>query len=151
MNRAGWRATGVLTQYRESARPSYPATHSWESPGWLLATFAQLRLGELAALTRDRLDLDNCQVRVTDAKSSAGNRIVTFPVEIVPEMREHLAVTQLPVRRASFSSGRRAAGCAETTSTRSGAPHVPPLASLTPTFTTFAILAARSPRLLEQP
>jgi integrase len=57
----------------------------------LLATFAQLRLGELAALTRDRLDLATCQVRVTDAKSSAGNRIVTFPVEIVPELREHLA------------------------------------------------------------
>ncbi len=57
----------------------------------LLATFAQLRLGELAALTRDRLDLAHCQGRVTDAKSPAGNRVVTFPVETVAELREHLA------------------------------------------------------------
>ena len=47
--------------------------------------------GHPAALTRDRLDLDNCQVRITDAKSSAGNRIVTFPTEIVPELSEHLS------------------------------------------------------------
>jgi integrase len=56
----------------------------------LLATFAQLRLGELAGLTRDRLDLAACEVRITDAKSPAGNRTVTFPVELVPELREHL-------------------------------------------------------------
>jgi len=56
----------------------------------LLATFAQLRLGELASLTRNRIDLAACQVRVTDAKSPAGNRTVTFPAEIVPELREHL-------------------------------------------------------------
>jgi integrase len=56
----------------------------------LLATFAQLRLGELASLTRNRLDLATCQVRVTDAKSPAGNRTVTFPAEIMPELREHL-------------------------------------------------------------
>ncbi len=56
----------------------------------LLATFAQLRFGELAGLTRDRLDLDACQVKVTDAKSTAGNRTVTFPADLVPELREHL-------------------------------------------------------------
>jgi integrase len=56
----------------------------------LLATFAQLRLGELAGLTRDRIDLDRCEVRITDAKSPAGNRTVTFPAEIVPELRFHL-------------------------------------------------------------
>jgi integrase len=56
----------------------------------LLATFAQLRLGELASLTRNRLDLATCQVRVTDAKSPAGNRTVTLPAEIMPELREHL-------------------------------------------------------------
>ncbi len=56
----------------------------------LLATFAQLRLGELASLTRNRLDLAACQVRVTDAKSPVGNRTVTFPAEIMPELREHL-------------------------------------------------------------
>jgi integrase len=56
----------------------------------LLATFAQLRLGELAGLTRDRLDLTACEVRITAAKSSAGNRTVIVPAEIVSEMREHL-------------------------------------------------------------
>ncbi len=33
----------------------------------LLATFAQMRFGELAGLTRDRLDLDRCEVRITEA------------------------------------------------------------------------------------
>jgi integrase len=56
----------------------------------LLATFAQLRLGELAGLTRDHIDLQRCEVRITDAKSPAGNRTVTFPAEIVPELRFHL-------------------------------------------------------------
>jgi integrase len=62
----------------------------------LLATFAQLRLGELAALTRDRIDLATCQVRVTDAKSRAGNRTVTFPAEIVSGLREHLCIYAAP-------------------------------------------------------
>jgi integrase len=70
----------------------------------LLATFAQLRLGELAGLTRDRLDLDNCQVRITGAlvqpdkgnlrmeapKSRASKRTLSFPAEIRPELQEHL-------------------------------------------------------------
>jgi integrase len=62
----------------------------------LLATFAQLRLGELAGLTRDRLDLAACQVRITDAKSTAGNRTVTFPDELAPELREHLRCYAAP-------------------------------------------------------
>jgi integrase len=62
----------------------------------LLATFAQLRLGELAGLTRDRLDLAGCRVRVVDAKSPAGNRTVTFPAEICPELREHLRCYAAP-------------------------------------------------------
>jgi integrase len=70
----------------------------------LLATFAQLRLGELAGLTRDRLDLDTCQVRITGAlvqpdrgelrmeppKSRAGRRTLSFPAEIRPDLQEHL-------------------------------------------------------------
>ena len=35
----------------------------WRAPA-LLATFAQMRFGELAGLTRDRLDLDNCEIRI---------------------------------------------------------------------------------------
>jgi len=70
----------------------------------LLATFAQMRLGELAGLTRDSLDLDTCQVRITGAlvqpdkgslrmeppKSRAGRRSLTFPAEIRPDLQEHL-------------------------------------------------------------
>ena len=70
----------------------------------LLATFANLRFGELAGLRRDQLDLDKCLVRVAvstaemddgrliDAgpKSRAGTRTVAFPREIVPELRWHL-------------------------------------------------------------
>jgi integrase len=91
----------------------------WHRALVLLATFAQLRLGELAGLTRDRFDLSRCEVRVTDAKSHAGNRTVTFLAETVPELREHLARYAAPARPASSSSGQRAAGSAETTSTRS--------------------------------
>ena len=70
----------------------------------LLATFANLRFGELAALRRGQLDLDACEVRVeasTSAlndgtlidgtpKSRAGLRTVSFPADIVPELAEHL-------------------------------------------------------------
>jgi integrase len=70
----------------------------------LLATFANLRFGELAALRRDQVDLDKCEVRVTaslsemddgrlidgDPKSRAGNRTVSFPADIVPELADHL-------------------------------------------------------------
>jgi integrase len=70
----------------------------------LLATFANLRFGELAALRRDQLDLDTCEVRVTASmaqmndgrlidggpKSRAGNRTVSFPADIVPELADHI-------------------------------------------------------------
>jgi len=70
----------------------------------LLATFANLRFGELAALRRVQVDLDACEVRVTeslsemddgrlmdgDPKSAAGTRTVSFPAEIVPELADHL-------------------------------------------------------------
>jgi integrase len=70
----------------------------------LLATFAQMRLGELAGLRRDHLDLDAYEVRITETlvqpdkggliteppKSRAGKRTLTFPAEIVPDLRRHL-------------------------------------------------------------
>jgi integrase len=68
----------------------------WHRALVLLATFAQLRFEELASLTRNRLDLGRCEVRVTEAKSRAGNRTVTFPAEIVPDLRAHLAAYAAP-------------------------------------------------------
>jgi integrase len=76
----------------------------------LLATFAQMRFGELAGLTRNRLDLDNCVIRVTEAliepgkghllteppKSRAGKRSISFPAELVPELRAHLDAYAAP-------------------------------------------------------
>ncbi len=70
----------------------------------LLATFASLRFGELAALRRGDIDLEHCCVRVSrslvqmndgkiteaEPKSRAGRRVVAFPHEIVPELRWHL-------------------------------------------------------------
>jgi integrase len=70
----------------------------------LLATFASLRFGELAALRRQQLDLDHCSVKIAvstaetddgrlidhDPKSQAGCRTVAFAKEIVPELRLHL-------------------------------------------------------------
>jgi integrase len=70
----------------------------------LLATFASLRFGELAALHRCDIDLKRCCVRVarslvqmndgklteSEPKSRAGRRVVSFPREIAPELRWHL-------------------------------------------------------------
>ena len=70
----------------------------------LLATFANLRWGELAGLRRKDLDLDSATVRVTASlaelntgglvddtpKSAAGRRTVAFPPELVPDVRAHL-------------------------------------------------------------
>jgi integrase len=70
----------------------------------LLATFANLRFGELAGLHRHQVDLDAREVRVNastsemndgrlidgDPKSRAGTRTVSFPADIVPELADHL-------------------------------------------------------------
>ena len=70
----------------------------------LLATFANLRFGELAGLRRNQIDLEACAVRVVistaemgdgrliddDPKSRAGRRTVAFPKEIVPELKWHM-------------------------------------------------------------
>lgn len=70
----------------------------------LLAAFCSLRFGELAALTRRCVDLDNATVTVRVAasdlpggvrhlgppKSDAGRRIVTIPAAIMPVLDDHL-------------------------------------------------------------
>jgi integrase len=70
----------------------------------LLATFANLRFGELAGLRRNQVDLSQCEVRILkataetdggllidgDPKSPASIRMVAFPREIVPELADHL-------------------------------------------------------------
>ena len=70
----------------------------------LLATFADMRWGEPAGLRRENIDLDACEIRITETlahldkgglrpdtpKSRAGRRVVAFPAEIAPEIRWHL-------------------------------------------------------------
>jgi integrase len=70
----------------------------------LLATFADMRWGELVGLRRENVDLDACEIRITETlaqldrgglrpdtpKSRAGRRIVAFPAEIALEIRWHL-------------------------------------------------------------
>jgi integrase len=70
----------------------------------LLATFADMRWGELAGLRRENIDLKACEVRITEElvqpnkgplffdtpKSQAGKRTVAFPEEIAGEIRWHL-------------------------------------------------------------
>jgi integrase len=68
----------------------------------LLATFGNLRWGELAGLRRRNLDLDDRCVRVTETvyefgqlvkgtpKSRASIRTVVLPELIIPELRRHL-------------------------------------------------------------
>ena len=70
----------------------------------LLATFADMRWGELAGLRRKNIDLEECEIRIEEAliqadkgglrhdmpKSQAGKRTVAFPKEIAGEIRWHL-------------------------------------------------------------
>lgn len=70
----------------------------------LLATFADMRWGELAGLRRENIDLKACEVKITEElvqpnkgplffdtpKSQAGKRTVAFPEEIAGEIRWHL-------------------------------------------------------------
>jgi integrase len=70
----------------------------------LLATFGSLRWGELVGRRRENVDLEARVVRVIETtaeldrgglvpetpKSAAGRRTVSFPAELVPELRWHL-------------------------------------------------------------
>lgn len=75
----------------------------------LLAAFAHLRWGELAALRRRCIDLEARTVKVREAtteygnqlgigppKSKASERTVTFPAVIVPALRHHLDTYAAP-------------------------------------------------------
>jgi integrase len=81
----------------------------------LLATFADMRWGELAGLRRENLDLDACEISIKETlsqpdkgalrtdtpKSQAGKRTVSFPAEIAPEIRWHLERFAEPGERGS--------------------------------------------------
>jgi integrase len=122
----------------------------------LLATFDNLRWGELAGLRRRNLDLDNRQVRVTETvyefgqlvkgtpKSRASIRTVVLPELIVPELRQHLDAFAGNGRTASSSSVLRAGSSAAATSPSRGHGHWPkPGYRLSFMFTISAIPATR--------
>lgn len=88
----------------------------------LLAAFAHLRWGELAALRRHCLDLDARTVRVRAAqaevgselilgppKSRAGERTITFPAVIVPTLQHHLDTYAQPGRLGLVFVGEKGA------------------------------------------
>lgn len=70
----------------------------------LLATFAQLRFGELVGLRRDCIDAEAMELRVRrataelsdgtqvddDPKSEAGNRSISLPLALRPDVEQHL-------------------------------------------------------------
>jgi integrase len=70
----------------------------------LLATFASMRFGELAALTRERVDVSDGLITITSAaielsdgtrsvgrpKTAAGRRTVAVPPVLLTDLREHL-------------------------------------------------------------
>jgi integrase len=87
--------------------PERAAAAALAPPPWyralvLLATFGNLRWGELAGLRRRNLDLDTGTVRVDETvyelgplvkgtpKSEASNRKVAIPDLIIPDLRRHL-------------------------------------------------------------
>ena len=127
----------------------------------LMATFTQLRFGELAGLRRHRLDLNACTVQVTEAsvqpgkgallteppKFRAGLRTVSFPVEIVQDLRDHLALFAEPGSQGLVFVGPKGGTLRrKTTSTRSGRLLSLRSVSRTRTFTISDTQAARSPR-----
>ena len=127
----------------------------------LLATFADLRWGELAGLRRENIDLAACEVRVVETlaepdkgglrpetpKSRAGRRTVAFPAELVPELRWHLEQFAEPGERGYVFVGPKAAGCGGRTSGLSGIAPAWRSTCRTCIFMIFAILAARCPPL----
>lgn len=124
----------------------------------LLATFASLRFGELAALRRCDLDLDGCVVRVVrstaqmndgrlfeqEPKSRAGRRTVSFPQEIGGELRWHLECFALPgAEGLVFVGPLGVSGCEDQTSAICGSLPLRTRACPICTFTIFAIPATR--------
>ena len=78
----------------------------------LLATFASMRFGELAALTRSRIDLDTGLIDIRDAaseladgtlligqpKTAAGRRTVAVPAVLLAELTAHVEEYAQPGR-----------------------------------------------------
>lgn len=89
----------------------------------LTAAFAGLRFGELAALTRSRVDLDACTISVVESqlelsggvlligppKSQAGRRTIVIPDALVPELTAHLAAFVGPEDGARVFTGAKGA------------------------------------------
>ncbi len=79
----------------------------------LTATFTGLRLGELRALTRERVDLLHARIKVVEQyqdlrngtlllcppKSDAGVRTVAIPAILKPELEAHLATFSAPGKK----------------------------------------------------
>ncbi len=102
----------------------------------VLAATSGLRFGELAGLTRSRVDLRAGTVRVDRAmvetadgkvtpgppKSSAGRRTVNLPTSVVAELDAHLPPTSTPTPRLCCSRGRGEPRSGAVTSSTSGRP-----------------------------
>ncbi len=87
----------------------------------LLATFAGLRLGEILALTQERIDFDEATVAVVEQlqeladggyvtgppKSDAGRRVVSLPNFMMDELRWHLAKYVEPRSNGRLFNGSR--------------------------------------------
>ena len=79
----------------------------------LVGAFVGLRLGEMLALTRERVDLDQGRIKVVEQyqelkdgtrvlgppKSDAGIRTVAIPAVLKPELEAHLAVFSAPGKK----------------------------------------------------
>jgi len=90
----------------------------------LLATFCGLRLGELLALRRDRVDLERGRINVTEQrcdlpdgtrvfgppKTAAGVRSISLPPHLVEEVERHLDTWVAPEGDAFLFSGPKTEG-----------------------------------------
>jgi integrase len=86
----------------------------------LVGAFAGLRLGEMLALTRERVDLENSRVKVVEQyqqlkdgtnvlgppKSAAGVRTVAIPAVLVPELEHQLETRADPGKHGLVFPGR---------------------------------------------
>jgi integrase len=128
----------------------------------LLATFADMRWGELAGLRRGNIDLNTCEVRITETLVQPGNGGLRFdtlsptPVSARWRFQRRLSersdgIWSAPPSRESGDSSlsaRRAAGCGARTSTnRSGVRRVRGSACRVCTSTTSATFSLLSYRV----
>ena len=102
----------------------------------LTAAFAGLRFGELAALTRVRIDLTartiavvENQIELSDGtlligppKSEAGRRTIVIPDALVPELTAHSRRSSVRTPRLGSSPAPRARRCDDGTGRASGRP-----------------------------